>query len=123
MYKGTNPFSALNWQLLSPWTKTVQVVKYWFGFWWYTGIKGNGKQLTQAERHLQYIRNAENNYNLTGKSLLHNQFGTLNAYSQICKESAQEGYTPEVPYSDLVGSWFLWIAILLILLKIIDKKM
>jgi len=116
------PLNYLNWQLLSPWTKTVQVIKYWFGYWLYTGIRGNVPNESTPDRHLSYIANEQNKYNTTGESYIHNQWGDLNAYSSVCKEVAERGENPKVPWKDLVGSWLIWVVLFLVIFKLLQSK-
>ena len=113
--------SSLNWAILSPWTKTVQVVKYWFGYWLYTGITG-GPTLTKVEKHLNYINNEKSRFNNTGKSYIHNQWGDLNAYAQLSLDKIQRNEVPTIPYKDLVGSWLIWIVLILVMLLFLRRN-
>ena len=114
--------AQLNWKLLSPWAKTVQVIKYWFGYWLYTGLSGNAKQSSDVERHLEYINHEKAKYNNSGKSYIHNQFGDLNAYASVCLDNIQHNIKPFVPYKDLVGSWLIWVVLLLVIIQLLTKR-
>ena len=113
--------SSLNWALLSPWAKTVQVIKYWFGYWWYTGITG-GATLSKVDKHLNYINNEKSRFNNTGKSYIHNQWGDLNAYAQRSLAQLHQNQVPTVPYKDLIGSWLIWLILILVLLLYLKPK-
>lgn len=114
--------NSLNWALLSPWTKTVQVIKYWFGYWLYTGLTGNAKQLSKVDRHSAYIQHEKDKFNNSGKSYIHNQWGDLNAYAQRCLDEIQQDKIPTVPYRDLLGSWLIWLILLLVLILYLKPK-
>lgn len=122
MEHGNNPFASLNWQMLSPWKKTLQVLKYWANYYFFIGYQTNRTGKTKVQLHAEFIAFQIGEYYTYGKSPIHNKDGNLNEYATICKNSVDNGEVPTVPWNDLIGSWFIWILVIILLLKLIEKK-